>query len=90
MTFEEALESKKQFGELHTDKKNDIIDYGVLITPKNENDLELYFSDRYKNAHSFNRVTIIDSDAKKYSSDNEYSIYAIKVMSTLLLKKKLA
>lgn len=88
MTFEEALEKKKEFGNSYTD--NGLVDYGILITPKNNNDLELYFADRYKNAQSFNPKTIVDSDAKKYSTDNQYGIYAIKVIGTMLTKKKLA
>lgn len=90
MTFEEALEKKKGFGNSYTDEENGLIDYGILITPKNSNDLELYFADRYKNAQSFNPITIVDNDAKKYSTDNQYSIHAIKVIETMLTKKKLA
>lgn len=90
MTFEEALEKKKEFGILYTDEANGIKDYGILITPKNSKDLEVYFSDRYKNAQSFNPITIVDNDAKKYSTDNQYSIHAIKVIGTILTKKKLA
>ena len=90
MTFEEALEKKKEFGNLYTDETNDIKDYGILITPKNNKDLEVYFSDRYKNAQSFNPITIVDSDAKKYSTDSQYSVHAIKVIGTILKKIKLA
>jgi hypothetical protein len=90
MTFEEAVEKKKEFGNSYTDAENEFIDYGILITPKKSTDLELYFSDRYKNAQSFNPITIIDNDAKKYSTDNQYSIHAIKVIGKILRKKKLA
>jgi hypothetical protein len=90
MTFEEAVEKKKEFGNSYTDKEKGFVEYGILITPKNNKDLEVYFADRYKNSQSFNQITIVDNDAKKYSTDNQYSIHAIKVIGTILTKKKLA
>lgn len=90
MTFDEALEKKKEFGDIFVDVRNKNIEYGILITPKNDKDLEKYFNDRYANAHLFNPITIIDSDAKKYSKDGKFSIYAIKVIEKILLKEKLA
>ena len=54
MTFEEAVEKKKEFGNSYTDKEKGFVEYGILITPKNNEDLEVYFADRYKNSQSFN------------------------------------
>lgn len=88
MTFNEALEKKKEFGETYIDNSNN--EYGILITPKSEKDLSNYFDNRYSNSFSFTPVIIIDADAKKYSTDGEFSIYAIKVIETMLVKKKLA
>jgi hypothetical protein len=90
MTFDEAIEKKKEYGDLYTNEKKGCVDFGVLITPKNDKDLETYFKDRYENANSFNPITIIDIDAKKYSTDGKFSIYAIKVIESVLLKTKLS
>lgn len=90
MKFKQAVEKKKEFGDIYVDEKDKSMELGVLITPKSDKDLEKYFHDRYTNALSFYPTTIIDTDAKKYSTDGQYSIYAIKVLGTILLKKQLA
>lgn len=87
MTFEEALKKKKEFGETYLDSN---LVYDVFIVPKKDKDFDDYCKDFLINAFSFDPLIFKDENAKKYCSDNQFSICAIKVVKQFVLNIKLA
>jgi hypothetical protein len=80
MTFDEALNLKKQYGDTYEIDKNAI--GKVLVVPSEQNDL-LNYSDDY-------RVSQFDDEsAKKYSSDSQFIVCAMWTDGANILKKEL-
>ena len=81
MTFNEALEFKRQFGEFVTENE---IKYTVMVVPEKEKDFEKYCSN-----YLYNNCT--DETALNYSSNSSYQVYGLNIShGIIILKKKLS
>jgi|688.fasta_scaffold74850_2 hypothetical protein len=81
MTFNEALEFKKNIGEFIIEKD---MKYTVMIVPENKNDFEKYCSE-----YLFYDCT--DKTAMKFSSNSEYQVFGLHISNgNIILPKKLS
>lgn len=81
MTFNEALNRKNEIGE--TFRIDSSIEGKVIVVPKNENDLLQYILD-------YRTSKFDDFSAKLYSTDNQFTVYAIWTNGVDVVKKILA
>lgn len=77
MTFNEALEFKRQCGEFVTENK---IKYTVMVVPEKEKDFEKYCAN-----YLYNNST--DETAISFSSNSKYQVYGLNISHGIFIVK---
>jgi hypothetical protein len=81
MTFQEALEEKKEIGDVTTVHG---LEFKVYVSPYNLADFENWRDFYFKNNFDFNAVKFTDEVAKQYSTDSRFKVYGLYQLGTII------